>query len=157
MNLRKYKHGFCAALLVLTLSSAGCMMTPGHYEVVNSIHDPVNFSGVTLEPDTHVYLFARQPGSTTWNYVGMAKSSSVPTPHLGVDWYVWQTDRVIPLGSWAIGGWFSVTEVRAIQSGGSDLLTFDAGFLDYLAEYDDLGDLWNERGHGTTALVFAQN
>lgn len=158
MNLRRFQHILCVALLAtVSIASSGCMLSPGNNEVVDSIHSPVYFSGVTLDPNKYVYIYARPNSAASWRYIGYAKSGTIPINYFGNQWYFWQVQKVIPAADWSIGVWFSACEVRAVESGNGELLTFDAGFYSYYDEYADLGDLWNDRGHGSTATVLAGN
>ena len=139
MNLRRFRHIFCVALLATAcVVSSGCMLSPGNDEVVDSIHRPVYFSGVTLNPNKYVYIYARRNAAASWHYIGYAKAGAVAINYLGNQWYFLKVSRVIPMADWLIGGWFSACEVKAVEAGDGDQLTFDAGFFSYNVDYADL-------------------
>lgn len=145
--------GLSLAMLIAVISS-GCMATPGQGEYVGKRTDNVSFSGYTLNPNETIYLYARKPGTTTWTYIGWARTGTHSYNHLGQDWYYWGRAVVIPQSCWNTG-WFSASEVKATNASGTALYTFQKGFYSWFDDYNTLGDMWDDRGHGTTVTVLA--
>ncbi len=152
----KTKTGLLGLLAVsaVALTFTGCMTGPGQYEYIGAKTNAVDFNGFTTEPNEYVYIYARKPGTTSWKYIGYAKSGTSPINHFGTDWYYWGKSIVVPGSCWNTG-WWSATEVRATKANGTELLTFEQGFYDWFDDYTNLSDLYNDRGNGTVVTVFA--
>ena len=152
----KMKTGLLGLLAVsaVALTFSGCMTGPGQYEHIGDKTDPVNFNGFTTTPNEYVYLYARRPGTTNWEYIGWARTGSTPINQFGQDWYYWSKSQVVPNACWNTG-WWSATEVRATRTGGTELLTFKQGFFEWFDDYGNLSDLYDDKGNGTVVTVFA--
>jgi hypothetical protein len=141
--------------LSLTLLSSGCIFGPGNGANVGSRSESVFFEGATNHAGQTITIWAKKSDGT-WQYLGKTVTVSQAIGHFGHNWYYWSTSKKVPLNCWKLVGGNYVAEIKATGWDPLiDLPAFNEGFLDYLDEYDDLGELVEAEGSGTTMKIYA--
>jgi hypothetical protein len=150
----------CSLLVPFVVGFTGCMMSPYDGQIVDSHYDPINFTGVTTKPGEKVIIQARyrnwnSPYDYTWETIAETHSSQVGYYYEGVMWYPWSKDIVVPGGYWrrpfnyeqtinppGYYGQFRQTWVRALDTSGTPLATFDDDYNDFFDPNLSIGDMW---------------
>lgn len=141
--------------LSLVLLSTGCIFGPGDGANVGSRTASVKFEGATTYAGQTISVWAKK-NDGTWQYLGKGVTMPNGIDHLGQEWHYWSTSKVVPLNCWKLANGKYVAEIKAV---GWDplieLTAFNEGFLDYLADYDDLGELIDAQASGSTMTIYA--
>ena len=156
----RIKMTFSVMLLAgIAVLSTGCMTRPGALTHVGDRDDSVLFDGWTTNPNEYVYIYARDSTTSSWLYIGYAKTGTTAVNHFGTDWYYWNKNLVVPEICWTSGSgyWNAFSYVKATNGSGTNLLTFKEGFYDWFDDYDNLSELWDEQGWGDEVIIFANN
>lgn len=155
MFVKQIKSLSLAFGLSLVLLSTGCIFGPGDGANVGSRTASINFEGATNYPVQTISLWAKM-NDGTWQYIGKAVTSPNAIDHLGHSWHYWSVSKVVPLNCWKLVNGKYVAEIKAIGwDPHMQLTAFKEGFLDYVDEYDDLGELVDAQASGTTMTIYA--
>ncbi len=140
----------------------GCMTTPGAGEHIGSKNDSYNFSGWMTGPNEDVYLYAMK-SFDEWIYVGQAKSRTSSYDYLGTNWHFWSIQTKLPANTWwaygsvpgANGDYLAIIQAR--DKYGNPLKNWEEGFYGYFQDYDNLGDMWDAKGHHHSIAIWADD
>ncbi|MGB7343756.1 MAG: hypothetical protein WBD20_06065 [Pirellulaceae bacterium] len=135
--------------------STGCMTAPFHGQSVNSTNATIPASGFVTGPFELVQLQYFNNTTQRWNSL-VTTNASGPSDSLewsNTTWYPWKVNFRVPQNGWKKYKDFSYTaRIRAVREGGQ-LYTFDEYFWNCFDPNGDLGDLWDECGHGTEVTI----
>ena len=155
MFVKQIKSLSIAFGLSLVLLSTGCIFGPGDGANVGSRTESVFFEGATNFAEQTIALTAKK-NDGTWQYIGKAVTSPNAIGHLGHNWHYWSVSKVVPLNCWKLVNGKYVAEIKAIGWDPHIQLTaFNEGFVDYIDDYDDLGELVDAQASGTTMTIYA--
>jgi hypothetical protein len=165
LKLKRIQQIVAAAGIALAaLMYTGCMVTPGDGENLTNRSDTVEVYGYAANPNESIEIQARRPFGT-WSTVATVDSVGTGSDFFGVDIYSYVADITVPNHLWQVtlgkAGLSYRTEVRALDSTGNALVTYEDGFDTYFWDYDftleGIIQMTQDHGAGDTVTLTSDN
>lgn len=132
--------GAAFALVIIAISSSGCMLSPNDGDRVANRDTYIPFRVATAGTDGRVTIEAKNQTSGTWQEIGSVDTYLGPIEWEGYDWYIGSNSLQIPRSCWktlfagnTVDRVYFKAEIRARAATGN-VRTFRRGFYDWFSD-----------------------